>query len=478
MNQCKCIKLDTTQCTRQVSKTQNANTNFCWQHQTCKKSVGQKKTIIKKNEVDLISAKKNYGTEIVASKQIKKKTGIMKKNEVDLIPIKKIFEPEIHSKKQIKKKILVKAPKMTNSDYLIKSDQKNDKTTNSDNLINSDQKKEFAKTIDPDNLIKSNQKKEFAKILFEKGVVVLPVFNKNEIAKWNKQFKESLLAFREYNNPTLNTIYVYGTLGSLGNPSSFHNPFVRQLRMYIMSEANPLFRSLEFLGGKHRNLEQLFDRMGIRKKGTKTQSENWHRDVYSYPFKGDDIFGGWINLDVEKSQYFSCVPGTHKDQITETGFAKIKEEDIKKYQTSKQLIEIPPGHWIIFYQQLVHEVIPRKMTDDSYRSYIGFRLTESNQSLYEHKDTIQNQGVPQFLPGGMAIKMYANLNIAYQLNQLIEWSKIFKEKCLQEKISKKTGKTYKIVAQQMKSLKEYGFPLYETYSIEEKKIMSPQKIID
>lgn len=110
-----------------------------------------------------------------------------------------------------------------------------------------------------------------------------------------------------------------------------------------------------------------------------------------------------------------------------------------------------------FYQQLVHEVLPIKMSTDSYRTYIGFRLTESNQPLYEHKRTIEDQGVAKSLPPGMPIKMYADLNMVYQLNQLIEWSKNFKDVCLEQKINKKTGETYLIVHQRMKSLKELDF---------------------
>src|SRR5580692_4103087 len=93
-------------------------------------------------------------------------------------------------------------------------------------------------------------------------------------------------------------------------------------------------------------LEQLFDRMCIRRKGTQTSGENWHRDVSAQSLPGDDIFGGWINLDVDRSQYFSCVPGTHvdRDASQTTGFAKISED----VGVGKEVIEIPPGHWIIF----------------------------------------------------------------------------------------------------------------------------------
>ena len=335
--------------------------------------------------------------------------------------------------------------------------------------------------LTPNDLVAGpNQENNYGKILFEKGVVVVPIFNENEKIHWNTEFKTQLLQFKEYNQPTLQTIYVYGTLGCLGNPSSFHNPFVRALRMRIMSEGREIFKQAEQAKGLdsqgYRNLEQLFDRMCIRRKGTKTQAENWHRDIYSHLVPGDDIFGGWVNLDLNKSQYFSCVPETHTQTTSGSSFAKITQEDIPKYQSGKQIIEVPPGHWIVFYQQLVHEVISRKMSDDSYRTYIGFRLTHSNQPIDDHQLTIQNQGVPNFLPGGMAIKMYADLNIKFHLNQLIEWSNVFKKECLKQKTNKKSGLDYIIVEQQMKSLKEYGFSLYSPYTQDEINIMEPQKL--
>jgi hypothetical protein len=76
----------------------------------------------------------------------------------------------------------------------------------------------------------------------------------------------------------------------------------------------------------------------------------------------------------------------------------------------------------------------------------------------------------------MSAPMYAALNVNFHLKQLIEWSQIFQPKVLETKKNKKFGYTYQIVHRYMKSLKEYGFPLYPPYTKEEKEIMKPQKL--
>lgn len=319
---------------------------------------------------------------------------------------------------------------------------------------------------------KQNSSKSLGEELLKHGVVVLPVMDNAELAYRQQQFKDELLNFREYKNPTLSNIYVYGGFGALGNPSSFHNPFVRELRLRMMKEARILFAQLEHSAGSHRQLEQLFDRMAIRRKGTSTTGESWHRDVTPNLPQGDDIFGGWINLDLNRIQYFSCVPGTHMDHCSKSGFATIDSSEMDKYQKTKKIIAVPPGHWIIFYQHIVHEVLPRKAEIDSYRVYLGFHLTANGLPLYNYKDIIQKQGVP-LLPGGGSAALYAKMNINFHQKQLIAWSPIFKDVCLEIKKNKKTGETYQLVQRFMSSLTDYGFLLYAPYSEDEINILRP-----
>lgn len=99
--------------------------------------------------------------------------------------------------------------------------------------------------------------------------------------------------------------------------------------------------------------------MSLRRKGSRLTEESWHRDVAEHQLPGDVVYGGWINLDLKESQFFSCVPSTHKDraQGTASGFALIKDEASKKaFAARRKLIEVPPGHQILFHQNIVHEV--------------------------------------------------------------------------------------------------------------------------
>ena len=327
-------------------------------------------------------------------------------------------------------------------------------------------------------------------ILLEKGVVVLPVFDQMEVVYWNHRFQDELLKFPEFVNPTLQTLFVCGSFGGFNHPSNYHNPMIRQLRMRMMPLAQNFFRSLHFfengsIGKPSKYIEQLFDSMCIRRKGTQTTAKFWHRDVSPNGLPDDQIFGGWINLDVDQTQYFSCVPGTHRDSMIQSGL--IEKQTVEKYESAKQIFEIPPGHWILFFQQIAHEVLPKKMSTDSYRVFLGFRLTDSTLPLYDHTQIIEDQGVP-FLPGGHKPSMYSSMDLRFRQQKLIEWSSIFQKQCLEQKtFSKKvlekkeklglpTTPTYDIVHLYMKSLKEYGLTLYPPYTEEEINIMKPQKL--
>jgi len=99
--------------------------------------------------------------------------------------------------------------------------------------------------------------------------------------------------------------YVLGGFGAIGIPSMFHHPDLRELRGACYEAVYPYFAQA-FPG---RKMEALFDRLSVRRKGTTTSAESWHRDVGGKP--GDLILGGWLNLDAAgtKPQYFSGIPG-------------------------------------------------------------------------------------------------------------------------------------------------------------------------
>jgi len=247
-----------------------------------------------------------------------------------------------------------------------------------------------------------------------------------------------------------------GGYGALALPSSFHHPDIRFIRSIIYERIKPILAK-HF---KHKNLELLFDRVSVRRVGTSTSKESWHRDICPDSLEDDVILGGWVNLDPDGSppQQFSCSPGTHRDKSDKTGFAKIKTapENTKVYN-------VPPGHIIMFYQNLIHEVKPQKAKFESHRLYLGWRLTNSDKPLFDHDEVIRTQGVPK-IPSGQVPPMYAKLHMVNHKHMVEEISRRIKPEYL--------NPVTNLVYRELPSLGPY----YQPYSEEDISIMTPQPL--
>ena len=64
--------------------------------------------------------------------------------------------------------------------------------------------------------------------LNENGYIIYPLYEKQTLNSKRKEFLSECNNFQEF-KPNCNT-FVLGGFGALGNPSSFHNLFVRQTR--------------------------------------------------------------------------------------------------------------------------------------------------------------------------------------------------------------------------------------------------------
>ena len=210
--------------------------------------------------------------------------------------------------------------------------------------------------------------------LFVLGATTIPIISESELNHIREEFMEEMRQFPEYKRNTNadktkdgNPItYVLGGFGAFGNPTSFHNLTARHLRQDIYKTCIDLFRELIEIYNKSHfkdihntyKLEALIDRFMFRTKRHFSTSESWHRDVAkdSCLLEDDEIYGGWINLD-KTSQYLSFIPGSHLNvqlKGLKDGFAKIGKEDIHLFKKYKQLIEIKPGHCVIFPQYILH----------------------------------------------------------------------------------------------------------------------------
>ena len=172
-----------------------------------------------------------------------------------------------------------------------------------------------------------------------------------------------------------------GGFAALNHPSSFHNQFVRSLRMRAHGEV--VFRDLFGMNnnnGANRgstHLEQVVDRMMVRRSHQTPTAEAWHRDVAVGTRSGDRVFGGWINLN-SYDQKFSCVLGSAqetRDPNDPVGFAKVYEKDYPEIVARSSKVVVPPGHMIVFNEDTIHEVANNTNTTTLLRLFTGWRLS-------------------------------------------------------------------------------------------------------
>lgn len=303
----------------------------------------------------------------------------------------------------------------------------------------------------------------YALTLKTNGVVVIPV----SVSLIDQRNRFILSQHPEFNsiNPDL---FVMGNFGALGHPSSFHHPAIREIRKTVHDELVDFWKV--YSEGTTKKLEILFDRFSIRKPGTKVSAESWHRDICNIKIDGDSIFGGWINLDSPDSepQIFSCVPKTHMDRSDDEGFAKIDKEQGKIYSGRKIRYKIPPGHIIIFSQNIVHEVVSKAYKTETYKLYIGWRVTDEADPLFKEnlEEGISKQAIVK-IPSGQYPAMFTKNHRRFFAGKVKDFSNLLIPKYLD-----KEG----YVKQYMESLKDSELPLYTEYSEEDINILTPHRL--
>jgi hypothetical protein len=237
----------------------------------------------------------------------------------------------------------------------------------------------------------------------------LPVFDVEQMDGVRQDVRQAVLQFPEFKRapgePECNSaghklLYSLGGFAALANPASFHAPVIRKLRSACLVAAiRTAFREA-LTDSPEIKVEVLFDRLMIRQALQKPASEAWHRDLTPQHIRklGDSFYGGWLNLD-DTPQYFSHVPGTHEAPrsarevkgVKFTGFHMCTEDDKKDFAVKKKRLEVPPGHLLIFSQDLIHEIVAEARPAESTRLFIGFRLTTSDAPLFDHQHTIDDQ---------------------------------------------------------------------------------------
>jgi len=315
------------------------------------------------------------------------------------------------------------------------------------------------------NKANSLQMNKSNKLINEGFLVINPKWMTNELRiELRDEFVQTCRTFPEFHSPK-DDIYVLGGFSALGNPGSFHNPFVRKLRQWVMWSVVPVLKRL----ANGRKLEQVMDRMMFRTNGKVIAGETWHRDEAPKADDTDDVFGGWINLDAT-SNFFSCIPGTHKGVSKHSGFGKEKITD--GYSINKKRVEVPPGHIIVFYERILHEVNKTKAPNEGItRLFLGWRLTHDGSSILENlEDICKSQGVPR-LKSYQIPAMYSVYHKIVWVDMLLSFSETFQKECLALQHVK--GNEVSIVPMYMSSLKSMGLSMYPRYKSSERAIYTP-----
>tara|TARA_B110000008_G_C16965958_1_gene562016 strand:+ start:1804 stop:2808 length:1005 start_codon:yes stop_codon:yes gene_type:complete len=315
-----------------------------------------------------------------------------------------------------------------------------------------------------------------------KGYITLPIFDTEEREELCKELQAITAKFQEFKKLEEDGL-VMGGFGAFGNPSSFHNPWVRKIRSivhpYMLNHIfdEPLKEDADL------KFEQDIDRMMIRTPSQKVGKESWHRDEAKWAKKRDSIFGGWVNFD-DFYHYFSACPGTHNEEdakLKNKGFARIEKKDYPKYEGLKQAIPVAPGHILIFNERMVHEVRP-STKQTIHRLFMGWRLTYSEEALFrngnQELDEALNSMAVVPIKSGQIPQMYASAHWNFHREKVEDWSNRMVDKCKESRVvtsGKDSGQAYTVVHRHMKSMKEYGFDLYEPYTEKEISILKPHR---
>ena len=286
--------------------------------------------------------------------------------------------------------------------------------------------------------------------------------------------------FPEFKPNTAVENMIGGGFCALGNPSSFHNPAVRSIRVVVHKKLVELFKAHEAHEETPRMLEQIIDRLMVRPTTRTVTPESWHRDLSPLPSQGDTTFGGWICLD-DTPQVFTCCPKSHISDVGRgTGFAPIPKSEHASWKAKSVNIAIPPGHVIVFNENIVHCINATKRKETTYRLFLGWRLTHESTPLFSDTfDRIKCQA-PMQLKSGQEARIFPLLHWTNWRSKLHTYNGAMLNRCLVKK-EDRDGIVYKLphevkVKSRMKSLREYGLQLYPKYSEEELAMHLPSKL--
>jgi len=228
-------------------------------------------------------------------------------------------------------------------------------------------------------------------------------------SKLTNEFESTLKSFPAFKPDAQK--YVGGGFSALANSGSFHNPFVRRLRMELVGTYG---KSLATAFGKNK-VEVLVDRMLYRPTTEKVTVESWHRDEAPRrtPIDNSVVLGGWLNCG-EANNEFICVPKSQLDQTKMTqkgfgGFHQLDKVNFPTYKAKEVRVQVPPGHMLVFNETIIHRVANNKLNKPVSRLFLGWRLTEEEEPLIQNiQQLLINQRIVP-LKSGQIPRMWPKL---------------------------------------------------------------------
>ncbi|KAK3252073.1 hypothetical protein CYMTET_37031 [Cymbomonas tetramitiformis] len=255
-----------------------------------------------------------------------------------------------------------------------------------------------------------------AQELAREGYVVRRLFDESQTDALCESFKLTLGQLPEY-KVREDWRYSKTGFGALGTASSFHNRFVRAMRLVAHAQIAPVMAEVDgvdelrasvgpvrnprrwlfrqrFRGyrrrestEKPRRLHQLYDRMLVRTENQHPTAEDWHQDLSVYS-DGDTVYGGWIAFTDQQAR---LIPRTQHLHAPGAGFQKKKKAELDEVLPHALTVEVPRGCIFLMNQRLVHAVLPSKIrTDPMCRLFTAWRLTHDDRSLLEVEDRNRN----------------------------------------------------------------------------------------
>jgi hypothetical protein len=307
--------------------------------------------------------------------------------------------------------------------------------------------------------------------LFYWGYMLVPL----DVDDLESKFDETITNMPEMQNVTDDNHYVGGGFSALGNSSSFHNGFVREVRNRMYGIFKNKLKEHGYL--PHVNLELLIDRMMYRPKNIKVPSETYHYDTtpennpYVSAHPDDVIIGGWVNCN-SQPQHFICVPGEIIGDRGK-GFTKLSKEQSETFKKREIKVVIPRGHAILFHQNLVHRIAGNATNFDLKRVFVGFRLTNDEKPLINNIEGCLTYGSVVPLKSGQLPPMWPKMYEVCHKDKLKALSDSFPD-CMKDRNG--------ILHRFAQSLIDLKYPLNidiedYRYSRDEKKLYYPQPLI-